>query len=75
MPGCQSSLSLRELEVIRLVVDGLGNQQIADRLGLSRRTVQAHIAKAMSKTGTKTRTQLAVSALRSGLVALNPDDD
>lgn len=75
MPSCQNCVSLREIEVIRLVVDGHSNQEIAERLGVSRRTVQAHLANAMNKTGTRTRTQLAVYALRAGLVPLDPNDD
>jgi DNA-binding NarL/FixJ family response regulator len=69
-----SDLTPRELEVIRLLVDGLSNQEIADRLGLSRRTVQAHIANAMSRTKRRSRTQLAVFALRHGLVPLGAPD-
>ncbi len=63
-------LTPRELEVICLLVDGLSNQEIADHLRLSRRTVQAHIANAMSRTQSRSRTQLAVCALRRGLVPL-----
>jgi NarL family two-component system response regulator LiaR len=66
------ALSARELQVVRLLVDGLGNQQIAERLGVSRRTVHAHLSNAMSKTRTQTRTQLAVYALRASLVPLTP---
>lgn len=65
-------LSARELQVVRLLVEGLGNQHIAERLGVSRRTVHAHLSNAMSKTRTQTRTQLAVYALRAGLVPLAP---
>jgi DNA-binding NarL/FixJ family response regulator len=65
-------LSPRELDVVRLIVDGLGNQEIADRLEVSRRTIHAHVANAMRKTNTRTRTQLAVHALRAGIVPLDP---
>jgi DNA-binding NarL/FixJ family response regulator len=71
MQADQGCLSPRELEVLRLVVEGLTNQEIADRLGLARRTVQAHVANALEKTQTRSRTQLAVFALRSGLVPLH----
>jgi branched-chain amino acid transport system substrate-binding protein len=67
--------SKRELDVVRLIVAGLSNQAIADQLGLSSRTVQVHVAKAMSKTRTQTRTQLAVYALRRELVSLEPEED
>lgn len=68
--GNPISLSPRELEAVRLVVEGLSNQQIAERLGVSSRTIHAHLSSAMNKTGTSTRTQLAVYALRTGLVPL-----
>ena len=61
----------RELEVIRLVVDGLTNAEIAERLGIVERTVQAHVAAARAKLGARSRTQLAVYALRLRLVPLD----
>ncbi len=69
-----SDLTPRELEVIGLLVDGLSNQEIADRLSLSRRTVQAHVASAMGRTQTRSRTQLAVFALRRRIVPLGHQD-
>jgi DNA-binding NarL/FixJ family response regulator len=75
MQSTANPLSPRELEVIQLVVDGLSNQEMADALGLSLRTVHAHVSNAMSKTDTSTRTQLAVHALRVGLVPLHSDQD
>jgi DNA-binding NarL/FixJ family response regulator len=65
-------LTPREREVLRLLVDGLSNQEIADGLKISRRTVHAHVSSAMRKTGTHSRTQLAVYALRTGLLPLRP---
>lgn len=70
----QRALSARELEVVRLIVDGLSNREIAERLVISARTVQSHLEAAMEKTGTRTRTQLAVAALRAGLVPLMPQE-
>jgi DNA-binding NarL/FixJ family response regulator len=72
MCDASSDLTPRELEVVRLLVDGLSNQEIADGLGVSRRTVHAHVANAMSRTQTRSRTQLAVFALRAGIVPLDP---
>lgn len=64
-------LTPREIDVVQLLCDGLKNQQIADELGVSHRTVHAHVASAMNKTGTRSRTQLAVLALRRGIVPLH----
>ncbi|MEV4418782.1 helix-turn-helix transcriptional regulator [Patulibacter sp. NPDC049589] len=67
-----ATVTARELEIIELVVDGLTNPEIGLRLEISPRTVQSHLASAMRKLGTRTRTQLAVSALRAELVELHP---
>ena len=67
------TLSPRELEVVTLVVEGRTNHEIAANLHVSLRTAQAHVAASMRKLGAKSRTQLAVTALRRGLVPLHPD--
>jgi DNA-binding NarL/FixJ family response regulator len=74
MSDHHTCLSPRELDVVRLVVEGLRNEEIGDQLFVSRRTVHAHIANAMRKTETRTRTKLAVFALRAGLVPLQPPE-
>lgn len=51
-----------------MIVDGLGNAEIAQQLNVSQRTVHAHVRNATARTGTRTRTQLAVYAIRHGLV-------
>lgn len=61
-------LSQRELEVLRLLVDGLSNQQMADRLCLSIETVRTHVRHITEKMAVSDRTQAAVKALRKGLV-------
>ena len=61
-------LSRRETEVVALVARGLRNAEIAIDLSLSPRTVQAHVASARRKTGTRSRVHLAVVALCLGLV-------
>lgn len=73
-PAGDETLTPRELEVVALVVGGLSNAEIADALGISRRTAQAHVAAAARKLGVRTRTQLAVAALRRRLVALDSED-
>ena len=52
-------ITRREADVLSLVVEGLSNREIAERLYLSVRTVEKHIESLLRKTSTKTRTQLA----------------
>ena len=61
-------MSQRELDVLRLVVDGLSNQEIADKLILSVETVKTHMRHIMEKLAVSDRTQAAVKAMREGLV-------
>ena len=52
-------LTARESEIVMLIGEGMSNRQVAERLTLSVRTVESHIYRAMSKTGTNTREDLA----------------
>ncbi len=61
-------LTPREVEVLRLVAEGHTNQEIADTLVLSVKTVQAHRANVMEKLGLHDITQLVRFALRHGLI-------
>jgi DNA-binding NarL/FixJ family response regulator len=61
-------LSPRELEVLKLVAEGHTNQEIADQLVLSVKTVQAHRANVMAKLGLENITQLVRFAVRYGLL-------
>lgn len=58
------ALSAREIEVLRLVVDGLANKQIARRLGIAERTVKAHLTNIFGRIGVTDRTQAALWAER-----------
>ncbi len=63
----ESALTAREREVARLTVRGLANKAIAQRLGISPRTVEGHLNRIFEKLGTTSRTELAHYALTSGL--------
>ena len=58
----------READVLRELTDGLSNQEIADKLGISERTVKMHITNMIQKTGFRSRLELAVKARTGGLV-------
>ena len=60
-------LSDRELEVVRLVAEGLSNKEISTRLSLSDKTVKNHISHILAKLKLTARTQVAVLAIRGGL--------
>jgi len=64
-------LSEREIEVLRLAARGLSNQDIADQLCLSLRTVQAHLGHIFNKLQVGSRTEAVVHALKEGWITLN----
>ena len=66
-----ASLSDRELEIIELVAIGLTNLEIAQKLEISKRTVDNHISNILTKTATENRVALVRWALRWGKVCLN----
>jgi DNA-binding NarL/FixJ family response regulator len=66
-PAAAAELTPRESEVLVLVRQGLANKQIARRLGISERTVKAHLTSAFQRIGVVDRTQAALWAERNGL--------
>ena len=66
--GSSSYLSLREVEVVRLIVAGMSNKEISANLHLSEKTIKNHVSRIFTKFNCTARTQAAVFALRSGLV-------
>jgi DNA-binding NarL/FixJ family response regulator len=68
------SLSERELQVLRLVGEGLPNKSIARRLGITERTVKAHLTSVYQQLGVTDRTQAALWAQRQAAV-LGPSDN
>lgn len=63
------NFSEREINVLKLIADGLTNQEIADKLYLSRRTVESQREALISKTGAKNSASLIRFAMRNGYVA------
>jgi DNA-binding NarL/FixJ family response regulator len=61
-------LSTRELEVLRLLVSGASNKELAARLELSEHTIKSHLSHIFEKLGVKSRTEAATVALQRGLV-------
>jgi DNA-binding NarL/FixJ family response regulator len=62
-------LSEREIDVLRLLGEGLANKQIAYQLAISEKTVKAHVSAILGKLGLQSRTQAALEAARRGLVS------
>ena len=69
--SAKADLSAREIEIIQLCANGMSAQQIADRLGLSRRTVEVHKSHVFEKLDLKTTADLVKYAYDAGLVANN----
>ena len=63
-----SEFTPREIEVLRLLTTGAGNDEIADKLDISQNTVKTHIKHLLEKTGFETRTQLAIQSRVTGFV-------
>jgi DNA-binding NarL/FixJ family response regulator len=62
------ALTPREFDVLRLVVEGAGDREIGETLGISTRTVETHVAHLLHKLGVETRTAAATIAVRIGLI-------
>jgi DNA-binding NarL/FixJ family response regulator len=67
-PARERDLSERELEIIELVAEGLTNQEIAERLTISKRTVDNHVSNIFTKTGAKNRVALLNWAMDHGKI-------
>lgn len=68
--GFREPLTPREIEVLRLVAEGLSNRAIADRLGISDQTAKFHVASILGKLGAANRTDALRRALRRGVIDL-----
>lgn len=63
-----SEFTPREIEVLRLLTTGVGNDEIAEKLDISQSTVKTHVKHLLEKTGFETRTQLAIQSRVTGFV-------
>ena len=63
-------LSVREIDVLRLIADGNSNKQIADRLYISEATVKSHVANILSKLSASDRSHAVTIGLKSGIIEL-----
>ncbi|MBT3308085.1 MAG: response regulator [Gammaproteobacteria bacterium] len=69
--GSRLNLTNREEEVLRLIADGLSNQDIGDRLGISVWTAKVHAKHILKKMGLSSRNELIVWAIREGFTSAN----
>lgn len=67
----EPTLTSREIEILQYVAMGKTNQEIADQLFLSERTVRTHLTNILAKLGLSNRTQAALFALRSGIAHID----
>ncbi len=70
LPPTEDPLTAREVDVLRLVAQGLTNEEIAGKLFITERTARTHVSKILSKLHLANRTQAALYALREGLAHL-----
>lgn len=72
-PEPLATLSPREYEVFLLVAEGMTNQEIGKGLFISEKTVKNYVTKVRKKLGVSNRTQVALYALRRGVVSLKTE--
>jgi two-component system, NarL family, response regulator LiaR len=73
LPLAEEPLTEREVEVIRLLAQGLSNEEIGERLFIAGRTVRTHVSNILAKLHLANRTQAALYALREGIVRFDKE--
>jgi DNA-binding NarL/FixJ family response regulator len=66
-PAAPHGLTPRELDVLRLIAEGLSNREIGQRLSVSERTVESHVLRVLTKLHLSSRTAATAYAIRHGL--------
>jgi DNA-binding NarL/FixJ family response regulator len=74
LPQQLQSVTVREREVLTLVGRGMSNKEIADSLSISAATAKAHVARLLTKLGSRDRVQLVIAAYETGLVSRSTQD-
>jgi DNA-binding NarL/FixJ family response regulator len=69
-PSARDALTPREVEILEMMAEGMGNRRIAASLRISRFTVKFHVASILAKLGAATRTEAVTLGVRRGIIAL-----
>ncbi len=69
-PGGIDDLTPREMEVLRLLAEGLPNRKIGERLSVNERTVKSHVAAILAKLEAANRTEAVMRAIERGLITV-----
>ena len=67
-------LTMRELDVLRLVAEGASNREAAESLSVSAKTVEAHLSSVYGKLRVRSRTEAVVTAVRDGIISVDRSD-
>jgi NarL family two-component system response regulator LiaR len=73
LPPTKEPLTNREVEILKLIAQGMSNEEIAQKLVLSERTVRTHVSNILAKLQLANRTQAALYALREGFASLKSE--